>query len=137
MDVDLTPLLDTGLQLIAGVLMAFLTWVAAKAKQKFDVDIDTAKGGIVDHAIDKGVDYARGMIVGTDGRVDIHVKNAMVALAVKYVMGKVPETLEHFGIDEHSLTERVLARLNPKVETEPASLEPISGADYPMPADAS
>lgn len=136
MDVDLAPLVDIFLQTAAGILMVIAAWATAKLKQKFDIDIDATKGSILDNALNKGVDYARGFIVGTDGRVNIHVKNMMVGLAVKYVISKVPETLEHFGIDDNSLAEMIEARLNPKIETEPVPDGSTAGVDYPLPADA-
>lgn len=137
MDVDLAPLVETALQMVATILMAVAAWAAAMIRTKFKIDVDVSKGGILQNAIDKGVDYARGFIVGTDGRVNIHVKNMMVGLAVKYVISKVPETLQHFNIDENSLAEMIEARLNPKIETEPVPDGSTAGIDYPMPADAS
>ncbi len=137
MDVDLAPLVDIVLQTAAAILMVVATWATAKLKKKFDIDIDASKGGILDNAINKGVDYARGFIVGNDGRVNLHVKNLMVGMAINYIKGKVPETLAHFGLDDQSLAEMVEARLNPKIETEPVPDGSTPGVDYPLPPDAS
>ena len=137
MDVDLTPLLDILLQTAATILMALASWAALAIRNKFKIDVDVSKGGILQNAIEKGVDYARGFIVGADGRVNIHVKNLMVGMALNYVKGKVPEMIKHFGIDDNSLTEMIEARLNPKIETEPVPDGSTAGVDYPMPTDAS
>lgn len=133
MEVDLAPLIEMVLQLVAAVVMALVGRFAMIGNTKFKTDIDVSKGGIVANAIDRGVDYAAGMIKGEDGKVNIYVKNAMVALAVRYVIGKVPETLDHFGITEDKLTEMIESRFSKKMEVEAGPGEPLTNAEYQIP----
>lgn len=111
MEVDLTPIMEIGISLLTVVLSAVVAWVGKTVKKKFDIDIDTSKEGTLNRAIDRGMDYARKFATGDDGKIAIPVSNMMVKWAADYVIDKVPDTLNHFGITEERLREMIAARL--------------------------
>ncbi len=134
MEIDIAPLLEYGLQLIAAVVLAIVGRLGMMANTKFKTDIDVSKGGIVDNAINRGVDYALSMVKGSDGKVNIYVRNHLVALAAKYAMAKVPETLAHFNISEERLKEMVEARMSKFGAAEAEPEEPETMGEYKLPA---
>jgi len=81
-------------------------------EKKTGLDLDSAVRSYLDPAIDKAVAYGQLKVtqLATDkATVDVH--NETVAQAVNYLLARVPEALDHFGIDEASLKQMVEARL--------------------------
>jgi hypothetical protein len=109
---DLTPILQAILGLASVALVAILNSAAAVLKQRWGVDIDTSKEGTLNRAIDRGIDFVRTQALGADGKLMIDASHMpiMVKWAADYVIDKVPDTLEHFGIDEGKIEEMISAR---------------------------
>lgn len=114
MEVDFTPLVEIAISLLAMALSTVAAVVGMALKAKFGIEIDTTKEGVLNRAIDRGLEYAENFVLGDDGKLSVPVNNMMVKWAAEYVIDKVPETLEHFKITEDRLREMILARLGHK-----------------------
>ena len=74
MEVDFTPLVEVAVSLLAVVLSAVVTMVGMAIKAKFGIDIDTSKEGVLNRAIDRGLEYAENFVLGDDGKLSVPVK---------------------------------------------------------------
>ena len=131
--VDITPLLEAVLTILASVLSAVAVWVGAVIRTRFKFAADFDAGQILDSAIHRGIDYARKAIVGSDGKVTIQLNNAIVELAARYVIDKLPDTLKHFGIDETTIKQMILARLDAIIDVPEIGTAPRAPTDYNIP----
>ena len=112
MEIDLTPVLDMGIDLLAVVLMGLGTWALAKLGRKFGLEADDQIRLVLQEALEKGVGYARERAREQgDDFARIEVRNAAAATAANYVIGRVPQAAAHFGLNEDGLRELVRARL--------------------------
>jgi hypothetical protein len=114
LDINLTELLDYFLKLVEAGAYAVLVVAGLWFKSKTGVDLDVSKEGKVHRTLQQGLQYARNLATGADGELNIRAPNIMVKWAVDYVKESIPETLEHFGIDEERLAEMIIARLSPE-----------------------
>ena len=112
MEIDFTPVLDMGIDLLAVVLMGLGTWALAKLGRKFGLEADDQIRLVLQEALEKGVGYARERAREQgDDFARIEVRNAAAATAANYVIGRVPQAAAHFGLNEDGLRELVRARL--------------------------
>jgi hypothetical protein len=137
-EIDFAPLVEMALTLLGTVLSAVAVWVGAVVRQRFKWAGDFDAGQILDSAIHRGIQYARNLIIGADGKMTVQVSNAIVAMAARYVMDKLPETVEHFGLTEDRVREMILARLDMVIDVDEVSgAKPVAPAqpDYPLPPE--
>lgn len=134
-ELDFAPLVEAALSLLLAVLSALAYWVGAVVRTRFKFAADFDAGQILDTAIHRGIDYARKAIIGADGKMTIQVSNAIVAIAARYVMDKLPETIQHFGFTEDKVRELILARLDTIVDIPDVETANKPAANYPAPAD--
>ena len=121
--VDLQPLIETALGLIATAVMglaifairALNAWLAAKLGHQNLVNEDMVRGYLSD-ALDRAVSYAKTKVDDADwSKVD--VKSALIAEAARYAMTRVPDAINHFNLTEEDIAEMIEARLGkPKAE---------------------
>lgn len=135
-EIDLAPLMEAALTLLGTILSAVALWVGAAIRTKFKFAADFDAGQILDAAIHRGIDYARKTIIGADGKMTVQVSNAIVALAVRYVVDKLPDTLRHFGLTEDKLREMILSRLDAIVDIPEYQAGGNIVSEYPMPGGA-
>lgn len=139
-DIDLTGLFEFVLLGFAGILMEIIRQAVKVLKAKWSVEVDTSKEGTLNRAIERGVDFVRTQALGSDGKLLIPNSNLMIKWAADYVIEKVPDTLDHFGITPDQLREMVVARFDKyfpeAIDTvQPPSVVPTASA-YPIPSDS-
>jgi hypothetical protein len=134
-EIDFAPLVEAALSLLLAALTALSYWVGSVIRTRFKFAADFDAGQILDAAIHRGIDYARKTIIGADGKMTIQTSNAIVAYAARYVIDKLPETIEHFGFTEEKVRELILARLDAIVDIPDIETASKPAASYPAPAD--
>lgn len=109
MEIDLTPLAEQAVNLAGAVFLALASWVAYKAKAYVGEKYADQIRGYLQDAVAMGVSYAINKV--RDEKLSVNVKDQMVALAVSYVLARVPDALKQFGITEDGVKAMVEARL--------------------------
>jgi len=111
-EIDLTPLLDVGLQILAGILLAVGTWAVSKIAKKVGIEVDDAARAYVREAIQGGIDYAvkAAKAAGKDV-TKIEVKNELVADAVNYVLAQVPDGIRKLNLTQENVENLVRRHL--------------------------
>lgn len=112
-ELDLTALLNHGVDLLAAVLAAVTAWVGRWVVIKLKLGADSEIRAYLDQALNAGVSLAVGKMRDrlAAGPVTIEVKNEIVAMAANYAVARVPDALNRFGITPESLAEMIEARL--------------------------
>jgi len=103
-EIDLTPLLDVGIEILAGALLAVATWAVTRFARKIGIDIDDKTRAYLRDAIAGGIDYAikAAKAAGKDiGRVE--VRNALVADAARYVLAQVPDGVRRLKLSRENV----------------------------------
>lgn len=110
--VDLKPLLDVGLQILAAVLLALGSWAATWLVKKLKLSADSEVRLYLDQALQRGVTYAveHARTRGAD-LARVEVRNEIVAKAASYAATRVPDALKHFNVTPEQVKAMVIARL--------------------------
>ncbi len=112
MEIDLTPILDVGIDFLAVVLMALGTWALAKLGRKFGLEADDQVRIYLNEALERGVGWAKEQARNrADDFARIEVRNQAVAEAANYVIERVPSAIRHFGLDRARVEKLIEARL--------------------------
>lgn len=110
--VDLSPLLNYGLEAIGMILLALASWATLWLKNKFKIDVDDKTRAYLTDAIDNAIQYA---VKKTEAAVDplakIQVKDARVSAAADYLVAHVPDALAHFKVTPDALERLIIAKL--------------------------
>ncbi len=108
---------------LSGLAGGILFWLfdpntGKLAKLKVDAEIRA----YLETAINAGLQYAENQARhwGRDVK-NPATEREIVAIAANYILPRVPQALEHFGIDETDLKDMILARFKPKGEANVAS----------------
>lgn len=116
--VDFTPLIATGVTLLSGIV-AMLGRTAVRAlvaylEHKTRMELDAHTRDYLDAALVRAIDWgtSRAEQALGAGAPTVDLRNAAVAQAAQYALERVPDALEHFGIDGDGLKAMVEARLN-------------------------
>lgn len=110
--IDISPLLNYGIEIFALVLLGILIWGVKKAADYFHIKIADSDRALIEQALRNGVAYAQKMAEQWADKHDkIEVQNKMVAVASNYVLSHAPETATKLGISETKLAEKIIARL--------------------------
>lgn len=112
MGIDLSPILNLGIDLLAVVLMALGTWALARLGRKFGLESDDRIRVYLDEALMRAVDWAKEKARqrGEDLAV-IEVRHKAIAEAANEVIARVPDAVRHFGLDEARVTKLIESRL--------------------------
>lgn len=110
--IDLTPLIDLGLDILIAIVLALGSWALAWLGRKLKLDADNEVRAYLERALASGVNYAanRARERGQD-LSSLEVRNVTVRDAVAYVVAHTPDALAHFGVTPDALGELVRARL--------------------------
>lgn len=113
MDVDLSPLIQTGLEFAAAALSALALWLGWKIKGWLKLKEDSEIRAYLDTALQNGIAYGleRVKAAGADWKVSIHVKDEAIGHAANYVVSRVPDALKRFNITPMALQDLIRARL--------------------------
>lgn len=122
--VDLSPIIDYGFDTLAALAMSAvsagvlaLTGFAAR-KLKITADIETQKRAedVLEKAILYSITFAKNKVKSLK-LDDVELKNQFLAIALNYIIPKIPDTLKKLKIadklglvDEGELKQRILAR---------------------------
>ena len=112
--IDLSPLLNIGLEFLGVIILALGSWAIAKFTKKIGLDQDKEIRSYLESALAFAVQYGKGKVKGKD--VTIETENETLAHAVNYVVAQVPGALTHFKINTDSLERLIRARLDPTPE---------------------
>ena len=112
MEVDLSPILNVAIDLLAVVLMALGTWALAKLGRKLGLEADDQVRLYLNDALERGIGWAKEKATrDAQDLARVEVRNKAVAEAVNYVIERVPDALKHFELDEQRVKKLVEARL--------------------------
>lgn len=110
MDVNLAPLLNYGLELLAMIFMALGSWAASWLAQKFKLDSLEPE---LDRIINEGVRFARRHVKSLLGdQVGVQVDNEIAGKALQYVADNGPKTAKKLGYTTEQLRARIEAYLD-------------------------
>lgn len=110
---DLSPILNTGIQILAAVLLAAGSWAIGRLVQKLKLDGDASVRAYLETALQVGISAAAARAKAAGASL-AHptVRSQAVADVVNYVTPKVPDALARFGITPDHLASMVTARLD-------------------------
>lgn len=112
--IDITPLVNVGLELLAGALLALGSWAVARLAGKIGIEMDDKARAYVREAVTGGLDYAlkEAKRAGQDlGHIE--VRNALVASAANYVVAQVPDGVRRLKLSRGNV-ENMVRRLLPE-----------------------
>jgi len=111
-DIDLSPVINIVVMLLAGLLSAVGAWALAAVRRKFDIDAQSQLGQVMDQALNRGLDYAvqRARALGV-AHAKVPISNELLATAATYVIGAVPRTMQQLGVSERDIVDKLTARL--------------------------
>ena len=112
MEIDLTPILNIAVDLLAVVLMTLGGWAVARLGRKFGLEADDQVRVYLNEALASGIGWAkeRAKSKGEDFAT-IEVRSQAVADAANYVIERVPAAVRHFKLDEARVRQMIEARL--------------------------
>ena len=115
MEIDLSPIINVGIDVISFVLMALGTWAVARLGKKLGLDADDQVRVYLDEALNRGIGWAREKAKAkAKDMATVEVRSEIVAEAVKYALERVPDAVKHFNLDEQHVRKLVEARLGGK-----------------------
>ena len=112
MEIDLTPVLGIVIDLLAAVLMALGGWALTKLGRKFGLEADDQVRLYLGEALAGGIGWAKEQARKRgDDFARIEVRSRLVAEAGNYVIERVPDAVERFGLDPARIEKLIEARL--------------------------
>ncbi|TXH34821.1 MAG: hypothetical protein E6Q98_18240 [Rhodospirillaceae bacterium] len=102
---------------LAATALATAVHVGGRALAKYlqsktGIELDNAVRNYLDPAIDKAVAYGQLKVTQAAGdKAEIDIHNETIAHAVNYLLARVPDALEHFGLDAAAVEQMVEARV--------------------------
>lgn len=112
MEIDLTPVLDAGIDLLALVLMALGSWAIARLGRKFGLESDDRIRVYLGEALVSGIGWAKEQArKRSEDIAHVEVRNKLVAEAAGYVIERVPGAVNRFGLDRQRIEKLIEARL--------------------------
>jgi len=141
--IDLSPLFEQLIQLLAAVLLGVGLWAARRLLRWLETNAYTAQivrdrqlEQVMEKAVRGAVGYAEEWAyqLGKD-RARVDVRNEMAREAVRYVLHSVPAAVTHFGLTRERVAQLVYSRLpTPNgAAPEPAN-DPTSRSEADLPA---
>lgn len=112
MEIDFTPIIDVGIDVLALILMAIGTWALAKLGRKFGLEADDQVRVYLGEALVGGIGWAKEQARKRSQDIArIEVRSRLVAEASNYVIERVPDAVNRFGLDRDRIEKLVEARL--------------------------
>ncbi len=110
--VDLSPILDVIVQLLAAGLMGLGSWAIARLSTKLKLSSDSEVRKYLQEALERGVSFAVGVASEKSKDLsEVEVRNEMVRDAANYVITKTPDALKSLGVTDEAVQDLVRARL--------------------------
>ena len=138
MELDLTNIVKFFFEYAEVVLIGFLSWASVALRNHFKIKAEMDAGVILKDAIARGMDYAESLVLGSDGKISIHMKNFFLAKAVEYVLAQVPGKMKDLDLDAENIKNMIEARINPDkfVAREPSNVEVAKTTNFNQPTVA-
>lgn len=111
MEIDISPLLDVGIELLAGILLALGSFAVWKVSTWLKLKEDDAVRGYLNEALARAVEYGKVEAKKAGARTTVKIENVTVAAATQYAVERVPDALARFKITPEALTSMIRARL--------------------------
>lgn len=111
--INLAPLLNVAIQIVALVALGFVPVLVTKAASWLHIQNQSALLQRVVDIVDRGINYAQNIATTRAATVSIGVSNPLVADAANYVIAKAPDALKALKMDSTHVADLVLARLPP------------------------
>lgn len=112
MEIDVTPVLNLGIDLLALVLMALGSWAIARLGRKFGLEADDQIRVYLGEALVSGIGWAKEQArKRSQDMARIEVRNKLAAEAAGYVIERVPDAVKRFGLDRQRIEKLIEARL--------------------------
>ncbi|WP_366653708.1 hypothetical protein [Fodinicurvata sp. EGI_FJ10296] len=110
---DLSPVLETVINVGAAMLLGAGSWAAKRLADRLGIEAESDLSRRLQDAVGWAVSYARSRAVdqGAD-LARVEVRNAVVADAIGYIGGHVPQTVRRLGLTDAAVAEMVEARLS-------------------------
>lgn len=130
--VDFQPVLALIIAIIGAVIIAVLRpgtkALVAYLETKSGIELDASTRAYLQTAIDGAVSWATQKVGDglKDKSVTLDVKSELVAHAADYLLDRVPDALEHFGLSAKDIEQLIEARLNQSLGLPPALLDPAA-----------
>ncbi len=113
------PIISFLFALIGAVVAFVISALWAKNKDTLDkLKIDDSIRTYLETAIKAGLQYAENKALEKSKDIkNPEVKSEIIAVALNYIIKRVPDALEHFGITAYDLAEMIVSRMIPKEES--------------------
>lgn len=111
--VNVTPVLNAGLEILAGLALALASLAAHKLVGWLKLSSDDKVRSYLDDAIEGALQYGLGKVgaLQANGAFNVELQDKAVQLALGYVTAHVPDAVKHFGLDEAGVERLVLSKL--------------------------
>ncbi len=110
--IDLNPIFQVLIELLAAGLMASGTWAIARLSTKLKLSSDSEVRKYLQDAMERGVSFAVGVAKEkTKDMNEVEVRNEIVRDASNYVIAKTPDALKSLGVTNEAVQDLVRARL--------------------------
>jgi hypothetical protein len=127
--IELQPIFDYIFNLLGVIIPPILLGVITIATNKWiKVKLDESSRQALEGALHKGATWALGKARDATSKVDVHTKNAAIAMAANYVVSSTPDALARFGITPDRLKELVEARVSEILLDKNTDIDLQSGA---------
>lgn len=114
MSIDLSPLFDLGVELLAAVVSTAALWALARLTRWLKIDGDAKANAMLHAAVERAVAAAAGRArteIAARG-VTLSVRRAIAGEAVGYLAKHLPDTLKRLGATPEVVAAIVGARLD-------------------------
>ncbi len=113
--ISLAPIVQTLLPYVLAGVGSLITvvfgWMTYLLKKKFNIDIDAGMREALQTAATNGAAKVIAGLQGNFENMKIDVGSPLVAEAIRYVEAHAPDAIKHFGVNESTLADLVLAKL--------------------------
>lgn len=119
--IDFSPITEVVIALAAAVLSAVgaiaIAKLSAVLEARFGMQIEEAQRVKVQQALENAIAFAKIRAENfLEAKDDVQVRSAVLADAANYVISKVPQGLDHLGIDAEAVVDLLEARLSREFE---------------------
>lgn len=119
--IDFSPITEVVIALAAAVLSAVgaiaIAKLSAVLEARFGMQIEEAQRVKVQQALENAIAFAKIRAENfLEAKDDVQVRSAVLADAANYVIAKVPQGLDHLGINEEAVVDLLEARLSREFE---------------------
>lgn len=107
----LDPIMAVLGSLVAALIAAFVAWLWGMLSRQFGVNLDAKYREALQTALQNAAGLALQKLRTAASGVQVPLSRPEIAEAVGYVLKSVPDAIEHFGLDEDAIGEKILAKI--------------------------